>query len=199
MAVPPNLVGDVEAAGLAAMAYGMDSQALIDTHRDFWTSLFRNFWNIPEVRRLWREVWNPGIQSWQEMSKALTSLTDGADLLLSGISFQEGAANIAEYYGIPLVTLHTFPIRANGYLVPILPAPLGRRAITALEWLHWRMTRKVEDEQRRELGLPKAKGPHRGASPNAERWKSRLTTRCAFRNCLRNGRNSTVNDRLSER
>ncbi|BBU20355.1 glycosyltransferase [Mycobacterium xenopi] len=159
MAVPPNLVGDVEAAGLAAMAYGMDSQALIDTHRDFWTSLFRNFWNIPEVRRLWREVWNPGIQSWQEMSKALTSLTDGADLLLSGISFQEGAANIAEYYGIPLVTLHTFPIRANGYLVPILPAPLGRRAITALEWLHWRMTRKVEDEQRRELGLPKAKGP----------------------------------------
>lgn len=43
MAVPPNLVGDVEGAGLAAVAYGLDSQALIDTHRDFWTSLFRNF------------------------------------------------------------------------------------------------------------------------------------------------------------
>jgi UDP:flavonoid glycosyltransferase YjiC (YdhE family) len=159
MAVPPDLLGVPEAAGLAAVAYGMDTHALVDMHRDFWTALFHKSWNIREVIRLWREVWEPGIQSWEELSTTLTSLADGADLLLTGISFQEGAANIAEHYDIPLVTLHTFPIRAHGQVVRILPAPLGRSAMTVLEWLHWRMTRKVEDAQRRELGLPKATGP----------------------------------------
>jgi UDP:flavonoid glycosyltransferase YjiC (YdhE family) len=159
MAVPPDLLGVPEAAGLAAVAYGMDTHALVDMHRDFWTALFHNSWNIRQVIRLWREVWEPGIQSWEGMSTTLTSLADGADLLLTGISFQEGAANIAEHYDIPLVTLHTFPIRAHGQVVRILPAPLGRSAMTVLEWLHWRMTRKVEDAQRRELGLPKATGP----------------------------------------
>ncbi|BBZ13030.1 glycosyltransferase [Mycobacterium branderi] len=159
VAVAPNLVGDVEAAGLPAVAYGMDSQAVIDMHRDFWTSLFRNFWKIREVIRLWREIWEPGIQSWEEMSAALTSLAEGADLLLTGISFQEGAANIAEYYDIPLVTLHTFPMRAHGQFIPMLPARLARSPMTALEWAHWRMTRKIENAQRHELGLPKATRP----------------------------------------
>lgn len=159
MAVPPNIVRDVEAAGFAAVAYGMDSQAVIDMHRDFWTSLFRNFWKIGDVISRWREVWEPGIQSWEEMSAALTSLAEGADLLLTGISFQEGAANVAEYWDIPLATLHTFPMRAHGQFVPMLPTPLARYAMTVLEWLHWRMTRKVENAQRRGLGLPQAKRP----------------------------------------
>ncbi len=50
-------------------------------------------------------------------------------------------------------------MRANGQLVPIVPAPLGRSAMTVSEWLSWRMTKKLEDAQRRELGLPKATGP----------------------------------------
>ena len=33
MAVPPDLVGFAEAAGLAAVAYGPDSQAMLDAHR----------------------------------------------------------------------------------------------------------------------------------------------------------------------
>ncbi len=199
VAVAPNLVGDVEAAGLPAVAYGMDSQAVIDTHRDFWTNLFRNFWKIREVVRLWREIWEPGIESWQEMSAALTSLTEGADLLLTGISFQEGAANVAEYRNIPLVTLHTFPMRAHGQFLPILPARLGRSAMTALEWVHWRMTRKVENTQRRELGLPKATRP----SPRriAERGLLEIqpTTRFAFPGWQPNGRNSVASGRLSVR
>jgi UDP:flavonoid glycosyltransferase YjiC (YdhE family) len=50
-------------------------------------------------------------------------------------------------------------VRPNGHLVPILPAPLGRTAMTAYEWLGWRMAKKFEDAQRRELGLPKATAP----------------------------------------
>ena len=38
MAVPPDLVGFVESAGLAAVAYGWISRALMDAYRNFWTS-----------------------------------------------------------------------------------------------------------------------------------------------------------------
>lgn len=41
------------------------------------------------------------------------SLVDGADLLFTTLSFEQPAANVAEYYGIPLVTLHYFPARVT--------------------------------------------------------------------------------------
>jgi UDP:flavonoid glycosyltransferase YjiC (YdhE family) len=128
-------------------------------HRDFWTRFFRNFWRIQDLIRLWREVWEPVTQCWEEISTTLTSLADGADLLFTGLSFQEPAANVAEYYDIPLATLHYIPMRPNGQLLPFLPSPLGRSAMTVYEWLGWRLAKKVEDAQRRELGLPKATGP----------------------------------------
>ena len=43
--------------------------------------------------------------------------------------------------------------------MPSLPPPLARSAMTVYEWLAWRVTKKAEDAQRRELGLPKATGP----------------------------------------
>jgi UDP:flavonoid glycosyltransferase YjiC (YdhE family) len=93
------------------------------------------------------------------MGKTLTSLADGADLLFTGLVFEEVAANVAEYYDIPLATLDYFPLRPNGQLLPFLPAPLGRAAMKFQHWLTWRGTRKTEDAQRRELGLPKATAP----------------------------------------
>ena len=111
------------------------------------------------MRELLRESREPGTQCWGEMSTTLTSLADGADLLLTGMSYQELAVNVAEYRDIPLATLLWFPIRVNGHLVPNLPAPLIRSAMRVYEWLVWRGVKKVEDAQRRELGLPKATGP----------------------------------------
>jgi UDP:flavonoid glycosyltransferase YjiC (YdhE family) len=159
MAVPPDLVGFAEAAGLAAVAYGPAIQAWLESTRNFWAYFFRNFWRIQEVVRLFRESREPGTQRWGEMSTMLTSLTDGADLLLTGMSYQELAANVAEYRDIPLATLLWFPIRVNGHVVPTLPAPLIRSAMTVYEWLVSRGVKRVEDAQRRELGLPKATGP----------------------------------------
>jgi UDP:flavonoid glycosyltransferase YjiC (YdhE family) len=159
MAVPPDLVGFVEAAGLAAVAYGLDTQAVLGDYRNFWTSYFRNFWRIQDLIRLWREVWEPFTRCWREASTTLTSLADGADLLFTSLYFEEAAANVAEYYNIPLATVHYVPVRANGQLVPILPSPLIRSEMTVVEWLRWRQMKKLEDAQRRELGLPKATGP----------------------------------------
>ncbi|MGB7870608.1 MAG: glycosyltransferase [Mycobacterium sp.] len=159
MAVPPDLVGFAESAGLLAVAYGPDTQAWLEATRNFWTRLFRNFWRIKEVATLLRESREPGTRCWGEMSTTLTSLTDGADLLITGLSYQELAANVAEYCDVPLATVLWLPIRVNGHLLPRLPAPLIRSAMTVYEWLVWRGVKKVEDVQRRELGLPKATGP----------------------------------------
>ncbi len=155
------MVGFAEAAGLATVAYGPDPLSLWDPDwvRNFWRDFFRNFWTIRGPIRLWRENWEPLLRFWGEMSTTLMSLADGADLLFTGPVYQNAAANVAEYYDIPLATAHYYPMRANGQLIPILPSPLARSAMTMYEWLCWRMTKKVEAAQRRELGLPKATGP----------------------------------------
>jgi UDP:flavonoid glycosyltransferase YjiC (YdhE family) len=158
MAVPPDLVGFAESTGLAAVGCGPDNREWLDVHHAFWMNLSRNFWRIQDLIRLWREDWARFTQAWEEISTTLTSLADGADLLFS-LMVDDAAANVAEYYDIPLATLHYFPMRANGQFLPFLPAPLCRSAMTVAEWLGWPMTKKLDDTQRRELGLPKTIGP----------------------------------------
>ncbi|MGE2813674.1 glycosyltransferase [Mycobacterium heidelbergense] len=159
MAVPPDMVGFAESAGLEAVAYGLDTKVTLDAHRTFWRDLFSNFWKTRDLVTVWRESWEPNFQSWGEMSATLTSLAEGADLIFTGMIFDAVAGNVAEYYDLPLATLDHLPLRANGQLVPFLPAPFGRSAMRAVEWLVWRVWKKAEDAQRRELGLPKAIGP----------------------------------------
>ncbi|OBI13363.1 glycosyl transferase family 1, partial [Mycobacterium sp. E2497] len=154
MAVPPNLVALVESAGLTAAAYGPDQQD------GFWdTDFLAKFWNFPEVRRRWREAQDMLIRSWADMSVTLTSLSEGADLVFTGPGFPGIAADVAEHLGLPLATMHYFPMRPNGQLAPNLPAPLVRSGMAALDWVQWRVTKKAEDAQRQAFGLPKAKGP----------------------------------------
>jgi UDP:flavonoid glycosyltransferase YjiC (YdhE family) len=159
IAVPPDLVGFVESSGLAAVAYGLDTQSVQDAFRDFWTCFLHTFWRVGDLIRLWRENWVNVNRSWGEMSTTLAALADGADLVLTGQAYQETAANVAEYHGIPLATLHYYPMRANGQLTASLPAPVVRAAMTAYELLSWGLTKRLENTQRRELGLPKAAGP----------------------------------------
>jgi UDP:flavonoid glycosyltransferase YjiC (YdhE family) len=155
MAVPPNLVRFIESAGLAAVPYGPDSQKQLE--EDF----FRYFWRIQNPISLVRKGMEYLTQGWAEMSTTLTLLADGADLVLTGTTYQEVAANVAEYHDIPLAALHYFPARVNSQaiLVPNLPSPLIRPTWRAGEWLNWRMRKEAEDAQRHELGLPKATCP----------------------------------------
>ncbi len=159
MAVAPDLVGFAESAGLEAVAFGLETQAWLDAYRNFWGRLFGTFWRIQELRRLWRELREPITRCREEIGTTLMSLADGADLLFTGLAFERPAANVAEYFDIPLATLHYVPVRANGQFLPFLPAPLARSAMTALDWLDWLVEKKVDDAQRRELGLPKATRP----------------------------------------
>jgi UDP:flavonoid glycosyltransferase YjiC (YdhE family) len=156
VAVPPDLVGFAESAGLTAVAYGPDTREWWGANQDLWTYLFRSFWKIQHLIRLWREIGESVIQYWEEITTTLRSLADGADLLVTFLNFEQPAANVAEYYDIPLATLHVSPVRANGQFLPFLPSSLGRYALTLLQWANWRGVKKFDDAQRRELGLPKA-------------------------------------------
>ncbi|MGV0714081.1 glycosyltransferase [Mycolicibacterium sp. XJ662] len=159
MAVPPDLTGSAESVGLPTVPYGPDTQAWLEDTRDFWGYFFRNFWKVRDVRRYLRESREPGIRAWGEMTRTLIAQTDGADLLVSGISYEELAFDVSEYCALPLATVLWFPMRMNGRLVPNLPAPVIRSAMKVYEWLIWRGVKKAVGAQRRELGLPPATGP----------------------------------------
>jgi UDP:flavonoid glycosyltransferase YjiC (YdhE family) len=138
MAVSPNMLGFVESAGLAAVAYGEDLQALLhdeDFVRDFSKMIQNPIGVLPEFFEHVTRVW-------AEKSTTLTALANGADLLLAGFNEQGLAANVAEYHGIPAVALHPFPER-----------------FWSSDWLFSRMTKIAEDAQRQALGLSEAAAP----------------------------------------
>ena len=156
MAVPPDLIEFTKAAVPDTVGFGPNSRSILDAHRDYWTCFFSSPWKVRRMAKARAEISGPLFQGWQDMSATLMSLADGADLIFSGINFEDAAANVAEHYGIPLATLHYFPLRPNARVLPFLPARLARAVVRAFWWVSWRGTKKVEDVQRRELGLPKA-------------------------------------------
>ena len=133
IAVPPNMLGFIEAAGLAAVAYGPNSQAVEGFRRDF--AKIQN--PITKLREATEHI----TQVWAEKGTTLTELADGADLLVAGITEQGLAANVAEYYGIPFAAVHFYPMR-----------------ILELQGLDWRITKEAEYAHRRALGLPEVTG-----------------------------------------
>ncbi len=122
MAVAPDMIGFVESAGVAAVAYGLPTRPWQDVHRELSTRSFRHLWKDRDLIRLMREDWKLFNQSWGEMSTTLASLAKGAHLLLTGILAEDAAANVAEYYDMPLATLHFVPMRPNGQLRPFAAA-----------------------------------------------------------------------------
>ena len=159
VAVPPDLVEFAESAGVPTVAYGLEFQQVMNIYRDFWTYFFRNFWKVHKLGGKWREVAQPLLEDRVKILATLRSLTEGADVLVSGMNFEDIAANVAESRRTLLATLHYFPMRANGQVVSFLPAPVGRQVMKVFWWLCWRGPRKIEDAERRELGLPKATQP----------------------------------------
>jgi UDP:flavonoid glycosyltransferase YjiC (YdhE family) len=162
--VPPNVVGFAQAAGLSAIAWGTDSQVMMDAQRDYWTCFFQMPWKSKDLARLGEEIGEIVTQCWNEEAfSTLMSVAEGADVIMAGNGFEQFAANVAEYHGIPLVTVDFFPMRANGKVLPLLPAPLGRAVMTGYQRMSWSgVVKDVEDMQRRLLGLPQATTPWPG-------------------------------------
>ena len=153
LAVPPNLVEFVESAGLVAAAcYGPDSQQQLQS------KVFRDWWTLRNPVTALRQARAYVMEGWEGMGETLARIAAGADLILTGTTYQEVAANVAEAQGIPFAALHYFPMRVNPHILPVsLPAPLLEGLWTAAEWAHWRMLKPADDAQRRGLGLPKSR------------------------------------------
>jgi UDP:flavonoid glycosyltransferase YjiC (YdhE family) len=130
------MLGFVESAGLAAVAYGPDSREQLnpaaDFVHDFATKMRNPFSMFSEVVEHVGRV-KAG------KTTTLTSLAEGADLLVAGFNERGLAANIADYYRIPLAVLHFFPER-----------------IWSSEGLYSSVAKDTDDAQRRALGLPEA-------------------------------------------
>ena len=133
MAVSPHMVEFVRSAGLVAVPYGPDSQGLLHDER-FMRDLSAKMQNplsiLPEVIEHANRVC-------AEKVSTLTSLVDGADLIVAGIGEQGIAAIVADFEQIPMAALHLFP------------APLWSSG-----GLYSQVSKAAEDEQRRVLGLP---------------------------------------------
>ncbi|BBY15557.1 hypothetical protein MLIT_11490 [Mycolicibacterium litorale] len=151
-AVPPNLVSFVDECGLGTpVTYGVDSQQQLDA------DIFREWYKLRNPLTVLREAREYVVEGWAQMSRSLDELADGADLILTGTTYQELAANVAEAHGIPLSALHYFPVRPNTKVLPVpLPSAVVGPAWAVGEWAHWRVLKGAEDDQRRELGLPPA-------------------------------------------
>lgn len=150
MAVPPNLISFVESAGLFPVAsYGPDSQKQLEAE------VFREWWTLRNPLKVLRQARAYVMDGWAGMNECLMELANGADLILTGTTYQELAANVAEARGMPLAALHLFPARANNHILPVpLPMSMASPLWAAAEWAHWRLLRPAYDEQRRSLGLP---------------------------------------------
>ena len=122
MAVPPDLVDFAESAGLAAVAYGPDLQAPLEAHRDCWTRFFRNFWRVQDLIKLWREISEFVTQCWGG-GEHDADVAGGRSRPANHqrVGFEHLAANVAEYYDIPLATLHYLPV-AGQRPAPAIPA-----------------------------------------------------------------------------
>ncbi|SPM36532.1 glycosyl transferase [Mycobacterium rhizamassiliense] len=136
IAVAPNMIPFVESAGVAAVAYGPDTWDQMDSAAGLVGNYAANI-DDPVV------ALNEMIQNVNHVKAAktatLTTLAEGADMLVAGFNEQGLAANVAEYHDIPLAALHFFPRRV---------------------WSSWQMyaqlTKQTDAAQRAALNLPKA-------------------------------------------
>jgi vancomycin aglycone glucosyltransferase len=115
--VPPELRAYVESAALVTEPYGRDWQDLLGD-QDFTRMLQNPMGAIPQAVEYVAQVVT-------EKKAVLMALADGADLLIAGMTEQEPAAGVADFYGVPLAALHFFP---PGILPPGT-APLPLRAL----------------------------------------------------------------------
>jgi UDP:flavonoid glycosyltransferase YjiC (YdhE family) len=155
MAVPPNMIGFVEAAGLSAVAYGPDTEQQIVAVADF----MHNALKIQNPVNVVRDLKQLYVEGWAEMSRTLVALADGADLLMTGQTYHGVVVNVAEYYDVPVAGLHHFPVQPNGQIgLPLFPAPTPviRTTLKTAWKLYAQITKAEERAQRRELGLPPA-------------------------------------------
>jgi sterol 3beta-glucosyltransferase len=159
LGVPPNLVPFASRAGFAALPVGPDSQAFMESPEgQGWlasgnVSVF--------MKALGKVAHDNAVQTRGEILR----VTEGADVIVSGILTEDLADAIAEAHGIPLIPLHSAPARRTSaypaFLVTTrqLPGPLNRLTGMLFDRVWWKTNAADVNVLRQQLGLAPASTP----------------------------------------
>ncbi|GGG12848.1 hypothetical protein GCM10007304_28550 [Rhodococcoides trifolii] len=154
MGVPPNLEPFSAAAGLKTRPFGYDTRAHMNS------DLVRTGTRTGTLRQraaAVAELWNYG---WDQMVEETLELTDGADVVVTGVTTEQIALTVAESRGMAFATVQHAPIRRNRLFSPIpgapdsLPSWATLATWSAYDSLLWTLTSHRENTVRRRLGLP---------------------------------------------
>jgi UDP:flavonoid glycosyltransferase YjiC (YdhE family) len=165
MGVPPNLESFSAEAGLKTRPFGYDTRAHMNS------DLVRHGTRTGSLRQraaAVAELWNYG---WDGMVEDTLELTDGADVVVTGVTTEQIALSVAEHRGAAFATLQHAPIRRNSLVSPLpgapgsLPSWATSATWSAYDGLLWALTAHRENALRRRLGLATVRS---GVPPRVE-------------------------------
>ncbi|QIS06527.1 glycosyltransferase [Nocardia brasiliensis] len=159
LGAPPNLVGFVTDAGLAAVPCGPDVQQLYSSDEGQRALAAGN------TLRLMQLVGKQMSGYAEQMNQEVIDVCAGADLIVASTVTEDRASSVAEAMDVPLVSLHYFPCRStSGYPFPGAlpphwnpPAPVNRATWALAENLRRVVFMRYLNELRTSLGLPKSR------------------------------------------
>jgi len=151
--VPPNLVAFAGRARLDAVPIGSDSQAFMESTEG---EELLAAGNVEEFMRRLRAV---GHAQAAQRNAEMRDLCDGAEIIVSGALTEHKALSLAEAAEVPLVLLHTCPLRTTGAVAnPLvttdeLSAPENRETHEIFDHIWWKGAEADVNLHRAELGL----------------------------------------------
>ncbi len=157
LGVSPNVIEWCERAGLTALPFGPDSEAFMRSPRG------QEWLAAGNVRAFMRALSAEAHEHAATSRAELGAPTKGADLVVAGLLAEDFAAVAAEAADVPLVTLHSAPVRrTSACAAPLvtakqLPGPVNRLTHRLFERVWWKGVRDDVAELRREWRLPPAR------------------------------------------
>ncbi|WP_280369149.1 glycosyltransferase [Nocardia wallacei] len=157
LGAPPNLVDFATRAGLPAQSCGPDVQQLYSSAEG------QRALAAGSSFRLMQLVGKQMADYADRMNREVIDVCAGAEVIVSTLLTEDRAHAVAEAAGVPMVSLHGFPSRANaaypfpGALPPHWrpPAAINRATWAVAENLRRVVFMRYLNRLRRELGLPR--------------------------------------------
>ena len=154
LGVSPNLVGFCGRAGLSALPLGIDTQAFMESPEG---TAWLASGNAGAFMKAMAAAAKPQID---QTNAEVLAVAREADVLVAGLLTEDIVLSAAEAARVPLVTLHSAPVRrTSAYASPLvttraLPGPLNRATGALFEHLWWNGARAEAAAMRTVVGLP---------------------------------------------
>lgn len=154
LAVPRNLVDFGTRSGVATTAFGPDTQAFMESPEGAaWLA-------AGNVSTFMKAMMAFSRQHVEQTNADLLAVAEGTDLLVAGILAEDLVVPVAEAAGVPVVALHSAPLRRTSSIasplvtIRALPGPLNRATHALFERVWWKGVRDEVVPLRAQLGLP---------------------------------------------